>query len=75
MPGIKRMRDSDDSKPDEMLIIALDFGTTYSGIAYTFANQKDPKVVAIMDWPGKQHLSRLIIPCLKPFHSMPHGTS
>ncbi|GJN78794.1 hypothetical protein PLIIFM63780_002303 [Purpureocillium lilacinum] len=28
---------------DEKLIIALDFGTTYSGVSYCFANQRDPK--------------------------------
>ena len=38
---------------DEKLIIALDFGTTFSGISYCFVNQKDAKVVAIMDWPGQ----------------------
>jgi len=38
---------------EEKLIIALDFGTTFSGIAYCFANQRDAKVVAIVDWPGE----------------------
>ena len=38
---------------DEKLIIALDFGTTFSGIAYCFANQRDTKVAAIVDWPGE----------------------
>lgn len=37
---------------DEKLIIALDFGTTFSGIAYCFANQRDANVVTIVDWPG-----------------------
>ena len=37
---------------DEKLIIALDFGTTFSGIAFCFANQRDSKVAAIVDWPG-----------------------
>lgn len=37
---------------DEKLIIALDFGTTFSGIAYCFANQRDAKVATIVDWPG-----------------------
>lgn len=37
---------------DERLIIALDFGTTFSGIAYCFANQRDAKVIPIVDWPG-----------------------
>ena len=38
---------------EEKLIIALDFGTTFSGIAYCFANQRDVKVAAIVDWPGE----------------------
>lgn len=42
-----RAHDSDDK-----IIIALDFGTTFSGIAYSFPNQEDTKVTAIMDWPG-----------------------
>ncbi|KAK1835325.1 hypothetical protein QBC39DRAFT_274984 [Podospora conica] len=37
-----------------MLVIALDFGTTFSGIAYSFKDQKDPKVVAITNWPGAE---------------------
>ncbi|KAL3954485.1 hypothetical protein ACCO45_010048 [Purpureocillium lilacinum] len=32
---------------DEKLIIALDFGTTYSGVSYCFANQRDPKPHAV----------------------------
>lgn len=39
---------------DEQLIIALDFGTTFSGIAYTFTGQgkADPK--SVTDWPGTE---------------------
>lgn len=37
----------DDS--EEVLIIALDFGTTYSGIAYSFL---EGEVRSITDWPG-----------------------
>ncbi|KAH6842399.1 hypothetical protein B0I37DRAFT_399101 [Chaetomium sp. MPI-CAGE-AT-0009] len=49
---------------DEKLIIALDFGTTFSGIAYCFANQRDPKVAAILDWPGAEGESAPKIPTL-----------
>jgi molecular chaperone DnaK (HSP70) len=38
---------------DEKLIIAIDFGTTFSGIAFCFANQANPQVASIVDWPGK----------------------
>lgn len=31
--------------------IALDFGPTLSGIAYSFKGQQHPKVVAITNWP------------------------
>lgn len=39
-------------KPEDKLIIALDFGTTFSGIAYSFKGQQHPKVVAVTNWPG-----------------------
>lgn len=37
---------------DDQLVIALDFGTTFSGIAYSFKNDEKPEVIAILDWPG-----------------------
>lgn len=40
-------------KNEDQLVDALDFGTTYSGIAYAFANDRKPEVVSIMDWPGE----------------------
>ncbi|KAH0600937.1 hypothetical protein MHUMG1_01938 [Metarhizium humberi] len=53
-----------DESTDEMLIIALDFGTTYSGVAYCFANKRDPKPAAILDWPGTRGMSVPKIPTL-----------
>ncbi|RDL33958.1 uncharacterized protein BP5553_08326 [Venustampulla echinocandica] len=37
---------------DDQLVIGLDFGTTFSGIAYAFASENKPELVSIMDWPG-----------------------
>lgn len=34
------------------LVVAIDFGTTYSGMAYCFPDQRDPKPEAILQWPG-----------------------
>ncbi|KAJ3494688.1 hypothetical protein NLG97_g3918 [Lecanicillium saksenae] len=34
------------------LIVAIDFGTTYSGIAYCFPDARDAKPVAVSHWPG-----------------------
>lgn len=39
---------------DDRIIIAVDFGTTFSGVAYAFnVPGKTPDVVSIMDWPGE----------------------
>lgn len=38
---------------DDQLVIALDFGTTFSGIAYAFPNDDKPDIIPIHDWPGK----------------------
>ncbi|KAK3291635.1 uncharacterized protein B0H64DRAFT_427150 [Chaetomium fimeti] len=57
---------------EEKLIIALDFGTTFSGIAYCFANQRDTKVAAILDWPGAEGESAPKIPTLINYSS-PRG--
>ncbi len=35
----------------DQLVIALDFGTTYSGIAYAFANAGSPDIISIYQWP------------------------
>ncbi|CCE29463.1 related to hsp70 protein [Claviceps purpurea 20.1] len=48
---------------DEKLIIALDFGTTYSGVAYCFANQTNAVPKAVLDWPD-QGLSAPKIPTI-----------
>lgn len=39
---------------DDRLVISLDFGTTFSGVAYAFnIPGKKADVVSILDWPGK----------------------
>ncbi|EXJ81389.1 hypothetical protein A1O3_07680 [Capronia epimyces CBS 606.96] len=47
--------DLDDTKIDDddsdKLIIALDFGTTYSGVAYAFTSKPD-SVYLVEEWPG-----------------------
>jgi len=44
---------------DEKLVIALDFGTTFSGIAFCFPNQQDTKVASIIDWPGGESAPKI----------------
>ncbi|KAG8165646.1 hypothetical protein KVR01_004198 [Diaporthe batatas] len=55
---------SSPSGTNEKLIIALDFGTTFSGIAYCFAGQKGAKVATIQQWPGAQGESVPKVPTL-----------
>ncbi|KAK9436430.1 Heat shock protein Hsp70 [Metarhizium brunneum] len=63
-PRKRKASSISDESTDEMLIIALDFGTTYSGVAYCFANKRDPKPAAILDWPGTRGMSVPKIPTL-----------
>ena len=37
---------------ENQLVVGLDFGTTFSGIAYAFKNQEKPDVISVMHWPG-----------------------
>ncbi|KAK8930258.1 Chaperone protein DnaK [Metarhizium anisopliae] len=63
-PRKRKASSISDESTDEILIIALDFGTTYSGVAYCFANKRDPKPAAILDWPGTRGMSVPKIPTL-----------
>ncbi len=47
---------------DEKLIIAIDFGTTYSGIAFCFPNRRQTKVTTVLDWPDTGGASQPKIP-------------
>ncbi|KAM0546652.1 hypothetical protein ACHAPJ_010790 [Fusarium lateritium] len=48
----------------DKLVIALDFGTTYSGIAYCFTNQRDCTPISIKNWPGAESPDAPKIPTL-----------
>jgi molecular chaperone DnaK (HSP70) len=50
--------------PDSQLIIGLDFGTTFSGIAYIFTEQNKPDPEAVTDWPGTPGLKAPKTPTL-----------
>ncbi|KAK4446880.1 actin-like ATPase domain-containing protein [Podospora aff. communis PSN243] len=49
---------------EQKLVIALDFGTTFSGVAFCFLGQRDTKVSAVMSWPGAEGQSVPKIPTL-----------
>lgn len=39
---------------DDQLVIALDFGTTFSGIAYSFTRSSQPVPKSVEEWPGTE---------------------
>ncbi|KAI1750185.1 actin-like ATPase domain-containing protein [Xylaria castorea] len=50
---------------EDRVVIALDFGTTFSGIAYAFSNPgKKTEVVSIVDWPGLEGRRQPKVPTL-----------
>ncbi|KAI3392445.1 hypothetical protein diail_5689 [Diaporthe ilicicola] len=50
---------------EDRLVISLDFGTTYSGVAYAFhIPGKKPNVEAIVDWPGLEGFRQPKVPTL-----------
>ncbi|KFG86767.1 putative hsp70 protein [Metarhizium anisopliae] len=61
------------SESDEKLVITLDFGTTYSGVTFCFANQDNTKPAAIMDWPGDHGISVPKIPTVMAYGEQPPG--
>ena len=47
---------------DDRIVIALDFGTTFSGIAYAFCNPgKKAELKSILDWPGTLQCPWLLV--------------
>ncbi|KAF5628925.1 Hsp70 family heat shock protein [Fusarium sp. NRRL 52700] len=49
--------------PKDRIIIALDFGTTYSGVAYCFCNSSGkPDVVPVFDWLGLEGRTQPKVP-------------
>ncbi|OTA93248.1 hypothetical protein M434DRAFT_11786 [Hypoxylon sp. CO27-5] len=62
------------SESDDRIIIALDFGTTFSGIAYAFNSPgKKPEVSPILDWPGLEGHRQPKVPTLISYD--PHDST
>ena len=49
---------------ENKLVIGLDFGTTYSGVAYIFTGTEKPEPIAITEWPGAKGLNKAKVPTL-----------
>ncbi|EXM19166.1 hypothetical protein RAB80_011500 [Fusarium oxysporum f. sp. vasinfectum] len=63
MDDITSALDSTVLDKKERIVIALDFGTTYSGVAYCFCNSgKKPDVRPVVDWVGLEGLTQPKVP-------------
>ena len=49
---------------ENKLVIGLDFGTTYSGVAYIFTGTEKPEPIAITEWPGAKGVNKAKVPTL-----------
>jgi molecular chaperone DnaK (HSP70) len=58
--------EEDDS---DQLIIAIDFGTTFSGVAYTFTGQGTAEPRLVNEWPGTEGETRQKTPTLMDYAS------
>lgn len=55
---------------DDRIVIAVDFGTTFSGVAYAFnVPGKTAEAVSVLEWPGKSTLLiiDLVLVCAAPY--------
>ncbi|KUJ08980.1 uncharacterized protein LY89DRAFT_701518 [Mollisia scopiformis] len=58
------------SGPKDQLVIAIDFGTTFSGIAYAFRKDAKPDVMSIMDWPGLEGFQQPKVPTILSYDAI-----
>ena len=49
---------------ENKIVIGVDFGTTYSGIAYLFTAAEKPEPIAITEWPGATGANKPKVPTL-----------
>ncbi|POS73475.1 hypothetical protein DHEL01_v208126 [Diaporthe helianthi] len=55
----------DPDSPGDRLVIALDFGTTFSGVAYAFdVLGKEAEIIPIQEWPGLEGYRQPKVPTL-----------
>ena len=49
---------------ENKLVIGVDFGTTYSGVAYLFTGVEKPEPLVITEWPGAKGADKQKVPTL-----------
>jgi molecular chaperone DnaK (HSP70) len=59
---------------DNNLIIGLDFGTTYSGVAYLFTGTEKPEATVVTEWPGAKGANKPKVPTLIRYEKSSGGS-
>jgi hypothetical protein len=59
-PHVSEMETNNRSKAQ--LIVGIDFGTTFSGVAFAFATDQEAKEDIITEWPGAGNITKNKIP-------------
>ncbi|RKU45415.1 hypothetical protein DL546_005940 [Coniochaeta pulveracea] len=65
MPGAQYTRPAEvegNSRSKAQLIVGIDFGTTFSGVAFAFATNNEAKEDIITEWPGAGSYTKQKIP-------------
>lgn len=52
IPAMERDSGPTEYQSKDQIVIALDFGTTFSGIAYALKKDEKPVAICVLDWPG-----------------------
>ena len=61
-----------DDGDENKLVIGLDFGTTYSGVAYLFTGTEKPEPIPITEWPGVPGANKPKVPTLIRYDNSPN---
>lgn len=59
------------AESENKIIIGIDFGTTYSGVAYLFTGVDKPEPIPITEWPGAKGANRPKVPTLIRYEKPP----
>lgn len=60
----KPSKGSNDPRSEKNIVIGVDLGTTYSGVAYLFTGVDKPEPLVITEWPGARGADRPKVPTL-----------
>ena len=62
------------TESENRLIIGIDFGTTWSSIAYLFTEVEKPNPIVILNWPGNRFLKTPSVPTSIRYDNFKHGS-